>query len=177
MALASGMHGHGEFAYSSLRKRSEISLARVGGDGGRRGASRGPKKRPEFRARALRDTRRGGWPAHANVSSPFPWVIDIQEVFLLGAWDGVLGLKSPVREGSEPGCEVKPPLGTHDSWLIHRSLPTDRPTDLRGPRGSKPQQPPPRRGTFPPLPPIKSNARVACASKKNSQHIWDIRAR
>ena len=107
MALASGMHGHGEFTYSSLRKRSEISLARVGGDGGRRGASRGPKKRPEFRARALRDTRRGRWPAHANFSSPFQWVI--QEMFLfagkipvlpqigpLGVSSAAKGLQAPV---------------------------------------------------------------------------------
>ena len=107
MALASGMHGHGEFTYSWLRKRSEISLARVGGDGGRRGASRGPKKRPEFRARALRDTRRGRWPAHANFSSPFQWVI--QEMFLfagkipvlpqigpLGVSSAAKGLQAPV---------------------------------------------------------------------------------
>ena len=169
LALASGMHGHGQFAYSSLRKRSEISLARAGGDGGRRGASSGPKKRPEFRARALRDTRRGRWHAHANVSSPFQWVI--QEMFLIGAWDRDLDLKSPVREGSEPGCKVKPLLGTHDSWLIHRFLPTARPTDLRGPRGSTPQQPPPRRGTFPPSPPSNRMRASPVPRKKFANYL------
>ena len=81
MALASCMRNHGQVTYSWLRKRGEISLTQVEVDGGRPGASRGPKNAQNF-MHTPSVILAGGGPQIKTFRPHFPWVI--QEMFLFG---------------------------------------------------------------------------------------------